>query len=105
MGTYLIAFRDIEWESPAPGVRQKAYNRDNRIIRLVEFTEEFSEADWCCKGHIGYVLEGSISIDFSGTPIRFEAGDGLFIPEGEESKHKGKIATGEKALVILFEEA
>jgi len=33
----------------------------------------------------------------------FRAGDGLFIPEGEENKHKGKVAKGEKALIILFE--
>ncbi len=53
---------------------------------------------------MGYVLEGRISIDFSGREIVFEAGDGLSIPAGEGSKHKGKIAKGEMALIILFEE-
>jgi len=29
----------------------------------------------------------------------------MFIPEGEESRHIGRVAGGEKALVIPFEEA
>jgi len=93
----------MSWESPAPGVRYKAYIRGNQKIRLVEFSEEFTEADWCTKEHVGYVLEGKISINFNGKIIDFKAGDGLFIPEGEENKHKGKVAKGEKALLLLFE--
>ncbi len=104
MGAHLIGFRNMDWESLAPGVRHKVYIRGDHRVRLVEFTEEFVEEDWCCKGHIGYVLEGCISIDFNGSLARFEAGNGFFIPEGEENKHKGKIAKGERALVILFEQ-
>ncbi len=101
MEDYLIDFKNMDWEKPASGVRYKAYIRNNHKIRLAEFTEEFIEADWCTKGHIGYILEGSISIDFNGTIINFRAGDGLFIPEGE--KHKARVARGEKAVIILFE--
>ncbi|NOZ77002.1 MAG: hypothetical protein GXO65_04875 [Euryarchaeota archaeon] len=43
-------------------------------------------------------------IDFHGKLVTFRAGDGFFIPQGEESKHKGKIAKGEKALIVFFEE-
>lgn len=103
MKSYFIDFKNMEWESPAPGVRQKSYIGDNQRIRLAEFTDEFVEEEWCTKGHIDYLLEGSISIDFDGIIINFSPGDVLFIPEGEESKHKGKIAKGEKALIILFE--
>ena len=91
------------WETPAPGVRYKAYAYGNHKMRLVEFTEEFAEDDWCTKGHIGYILEGNLLIYFNGRLSTFRAGDGFSIPEGEESKHKGKVAKGEKALIILFE--
>ncbi|MDD5451337.1 MAG: cupin domain-containing protein [Desulfovibrionales bacterium] len=104
MKDYLIDFQNMNWESLAPGVRYKAFIRGNQRIRLVEFSEEFIEKDWCTKGHVGYVLEGGISIDFNGTPINFKAGDGLFIPKGEACRHRGKVAKGEKALIILFEE-
>ncbi len=103
MRNYLIDFQNIDWEVPAARVRYKAYVEGNQRIRLVEFSEEFVEDDWCTKGHIGYILEGSISIDFDGSLINFKAGDGIFISEGKENKHKAKIAKGEKALIILFE--
>jgi quercetin dioxygenase-like cupin family protein len=104
MDDYLIDFESMDWESPAPGVRYKAYIRGDHKVRLVEFSEGFREENWCTKGHIGYVLEGRFSIDFNGKEIPFKAGDGIFIPEGEESKHKAKSIKGEKALLILFEE-
>src|SRR4030067_1821154 len=96
MADYLIDFQNINWENPAPGIRYKAFIRENQRIRLVEFSEELAEKDWCVKGHIGYVIEGSISIDFNGNSVNFKAGDGLFIAEGEASKHKGRVAKGEK---------
>ena len=93
----------MPWENPTAGVRQKEYTENGQKIRLVEFSEEFTEADWCKKGHVGYVIEGKISINFNGKVIDFKAGDGLFITEGEENKHKGSVGKGEKALLILFE--
>jgi quercetin dioxygenase-like cupin family protein len=93
----------MDWESPARGVRYKAYIRGDHKVRLVEFSEGLSEEDWCTKGHIGYVLEGSFSIDFNGNVIPFKAGDGIFIPAGKENKHKAQSIKGEKALLILFE--
>ncbi len=104
MEDYLIDFKNMDWETPATGVRYKAYIRNNHKIRLAEFTEEFIEADWCTIGHTGYIIEGSISIEFNGTMVNFRAGDGLFIPEGEEHKHKAKVTKGEKAVIILFEQ-
>ena len=42
-------------------------------------------------------------MDFNGTKILFKEGDGIFIPEGEESKHKAQVENGETASLILFE--
>ncbi|KAF5412150.1 MAG: phosrestin [Euryarchaeota archaeon] len=104
MNDNLINFKNMDWESPAPGIRYKVYVRDNQRIRLVEFSQDFNEPDWCTRGHVGYVLEGRLTIDFDCELIDFMSGDGIFIPEGEESRHKGTVARGEKALIILFEE-
>jgi len=103
MKSCLIDFQGMDWETLAPGVRHKAYVQDNQRVRLVEFSDKFVEDDWCTKGHAGYILEGSLSIDFDGTLIDFKAGEGLFIPEGKENKHKAIIAKNKKALIVLFE--
>ena len=98
-----IDFTSIPWEMPADGVRFKAYKQNGKQVRLVEFTDKFVETDWCTKGHIGYILEGQMEIDFDGTKEIFGPGDGVFIPEGEKHKHKGRVLT-EKFKVILVED-
>ena len=103
MEQYKIDFESMEWGSLADGVRLKAYEQGGRKLRLVEFSKEFVEPDWCTKGHIGYILEGKMEIDFDGKVILFGPGDGLFIPAGQEHKHKGRVLT-DKVTAILVED-
>ncbi|MHC4499685.1 MAG: cupin domain-containing protein [Planctomycetota bacterium] len=103
MEQYKVDFRSMGWESPTAGVRFKAYEQDGKKLRLVEFTRGFVEQDWCRKGHIGYVLEGQMEVNFNGKVIVFSPGDGIFIPAGEEHKHRGRVFT-DKAKVILVED-
>lgn len=98
----MIDFTAMPWESPAPGLRVKQVCRGNQRIRLIEFGEDFVEADWCTTGHIGYVVEGAFEIDFSGRVVRYRAGDGLCIPPGEPTKHKANVPNG-KALLFVVE--
>ena len=103
MEPYKIEFQTMAWEHPMVGVRFKAYEQDGRKLRLVEFTKEFVEPDWCTKGHIGYILEGRMEIDFDGNIIVFGPGDGVFIPAGSEHKHKGRVLT-DKVKAVLVED-
>jgi len=96
-----VAFESLPWSSPAAGVRFKAHRQGERQLRLVEFTDEFVEPDWCLKGHVGYVLEGQLEIDFDGNRIAFNPGDGIFIPPGEEHKHMAKALTGVVRMILV----
>lgn len=98
-----IELNSIPWESPAQGVRFKAFKQEGKQLRLVEFTNEFIEPDWCKKGHIGYILEGQLEINFNGNIVVFNPGDALLIPEGEEYKHMAKTIT-EVVRLFLIEE-
>lgn len=104
MKEYKVLFNDMQWQSLAKGVRSKSFVQGNRKLRLVEFSKGFIEEDWCAKGHIGYVLEGALKVDFSGEMIEFRAGDGVFIPAGAEHKHKASVIT-DTATLILTEDA
>jgi quercetin dioxygenase-like cupin family protein len=68
-------------------------------MRLVEFSKEFVEAQWCEQGHVGLVLSGDLEIDFSGHVVRFPEGSALFIPAGASHAHKARPVT---PLVRLF---
>ncbi len=100
MEQYRIDFKSMPWESPAAGVKFKAYERNGRKLRLVEFTREFVEPDWCTKEHIGYILEGKLEVSFDGKVIVFGPGDGLFISSGEKHKHKSRVLTDAVKIIM-----
>jgi len=103
MEQHRVDFGSMPWERPAAGVRVKAHERDGRRLRLAELTKEFVEADWCARGHVGYVLSGEMEIDFHGRIVTFRPGDGLFIPAGAEHGHKATVLT-ESVIVVLVED-
>jgi hypothetical protein len=103
MEHYKINFDLLQWESPLPGVRFKAYRHDNKLLRYVEYANDFVEPDWCVKSHTGYVIEGEFEIDFNGKIVKYSAGDGIFIPGGDEHKHKATMLS-KKVLVFLSED-
>ena len=77
---HLIDFEALEWNSALPGARAKIFEGNGKKFRLVEFSEELEEPDWCLKGHLGYILEGTLRIDFNGTVETVSAGQGFCIP-------------------------
>ena len=101
MNQYKVDFESMEWEVPVRGARFKAYEQGGKKLRLVEFAKEFVEPDWCTKAHIGYILEGQIEIDFDGKKEVFGPGDGIFIPAGQEHKHKGRSLTDAVTIIVV----
>ena len=99
MGQYRVLFDSLEWQSLIHGARFKVFRSGTKQLRLVEFTSEFVEPDWCEKGHIGYVIRGELEIDFHGHLVRYPEGSGIFIPSGVASSHKGRSVT---PTVLLF---
>jgi quercetin dioxygenase-like cupin family protein len=102
MEHYRVDFGSMPWEQPTAGVRFKACEQNGRKLRLAEFTKDFVEPDWCTKGHIGYVLEGEMELDFHGQVVTFRPGDGLFIAPGTEHGHKTRVLS-DFARVLLVE--
>lgn len=101
MSAYKIDFASMEWQQIRPDVRQKVYCEGSRQVRLVEFETSDGPEHWCETGHIGYVLQGALSISFDGKVVSFGAGDGLFIPPGAPSRHRAvSIARGTRLLMV-----
>jgi len=86
------------------GVKSKTYSGEDYKIRIVEFTDHYIEEDWCKKGHVGLVLEGSMKIEFEDETLLFEKGDGIYIESSGIDKHKTIIEEGGRVKLVLFDE-
>lgn len=98
-----IDFSKIEWESARPGIRSKSFEQNGKEIRLIELDRDLEHPDWCLTGHVGYVIEGELEIEFDGEILNFSKGDALFITAGEKDKHIPK-ALSKKVSLVLVEE-
>jgi len=100
---YLIDFDHLPWESPMAGLRFKAVGHGGTRVRLVEYTEDM-EPHWCEKGHLGCILAGSFQIEFPSETLVFESGHAVFIPAGDEHRHRARVLSG-PVRALFVEEA
>ena len=77
----------------------QGFRNGSKQLRLVEFTDEFIEPDWCEKSHVGFVIQGELEIDFHGSIVRYPEGSGIFIQSGSADRHKARSVT---PTVLLF---
>lgn len=100
---YRIDFNEIQWQTAPSGTRFKIHKEGTKQLRLLEFGRDLNHPDWCVTGHIGYLLEGEFEIEFDDKTITYKAGDGIWIPAGEEFRHRPK-AVSEKVLIVFVED-
>ena len=103
MENYRIAFDEMPWETSTRGARYKVCKLGSRQLRLLEFGRDLNHPDWCVTGHIGYVLDGEMEVEFENQTMIFRKGDGLYFPAGEQDKHRPK-AISEKVRMIFVED-
>jgi hypothetical protein len=99
MEQHRILFDSLPWQNGIHGSRFKVFRSGSKQLRLLEFTSEFFEPDWCEKGHVGFVIQGELEIDFHGQLVRYPEGSGIIIPAGSASAHKARSIT---PVVLLF---
>lgn len=96
-----VMFDSLVWQEAMPGARFKIFSDGKKQMRLLEFTSEFVEPHWCEKGHIGFVLNGELEIDFDGQIVSYSPGAGIFIPTGAPTKHKARSITPSVQLFLV----
>ena len=97
---YRIDFSSLDSVSPIRGMRHRVFESGGKRVRLVEYFPEM-EPHWCSKGHFGYILDGRFEIEFGDRAVIFEAGDGVFIPDGEEHRHRARVLTPSVTAVFV----
>jgi hypothetical protein len=104
-----LPFTTIPWESQAavkePGRSGVACVKTVRLgdmrLRKIEFTPGYCADEWCSKGHVGFVLSGSLSITLeNGYLFEVPAGDSFHVGDDREP-HRAQSLGG--ATVILVD--
>ena len=90
---YKVQFDTLEWIDTGQGIRYKSFQQNGFQLRVIEFSKGMQHDHWCTTGHMGYVIEGQLDIQFSNAKVTYKTGDSLFIPGGEEHKHKPDAVT------------
>lgn len=103
MKKHLVDFEQMEWISPAEGIRYKAYEKNGKTIRLMELSDQFADSDWCRHGHVAYIIDGRFQVRFEDHTEHFVKGDTVFIPAGAEHKHVACVPKGERLTMLSFE--
>jgi quercetin dioxygenase-like cupin family protein len=98
---YKVNFNDLNWEEPLEGVKCKTFKDRDKQLRLVEYSKKMP-LHWCEKGHYGYILDGKLEIEYLNKKIVYQTGDGVFIPDGEDHKHRARVLS-DFAKVIFVE--
>ncbi len=99
---YTARFVAMNWESSTPKVRQKLHRVGDQQLRVVEFERGLEHPAWCERGHIGYILQGKLALEFDEETLEFGEGEGFIIPDGKANRHR-PVPLTEHVLLILSE--
>jgi hypothetical protein len=67
---------------------------------LVEFSANYRADHWCSRGHIVFVLEGSLVTDLAdGRRVETPAGTGFQVGDGEPG-HRSSARSGAKVFIV-----
>jgi hypothetical protein len=101
----LVDFQPLPWIDAADGLRTKTAVRGGQRARLLDLSHGFVEADWCTRRHAFHVLEGACSLETRAGVTLLAKGDVGLISGGEPHGHKLVLGPGERALLLVFDDA
>jgi hypothetical protein len=101
LSSSIIQFDTISWEIANNHVRQKRIVAGDCVVRLLELASGFQEYEWCCKRHVGYVVDGDLRVDFPGRDETLRCGDGFVLTGGNEGRHKATVLRGPVTLFLV----
>jgi hypothetical protein len=108
MKTKQVPFRVIEWErepvTEVPGKSGAAQMRtviDDRLcVRMMDFTPGYSADHWCAKGHIAFIVSGSLKIVLEdGRSFDLRAGSSFHLGD-EAGRHRVSSDHGAKLFIV-----
>ncbi len=94
----IVRFPDVAWRQGAHPLERKKSDPAERLT-LLEFGPGFADPNWCEKGHFGYVLEGSLSVEFEDSVETIRNGEGFIIDPG--TRHRASNPGGHPTRLLI----
>jgi quercetin dioxygenase-like cupin family protein len=103
-----VPFTVVEWErepvTEVPGKSGTAQMRtvinDTLCVRMIDFTSGYSADHWCAKGHIGFIVAGSLKIVLEdGRSFDLRAGSSFHVGD-EAGRHRVSSDAGAKVFIV-----
>lgn len=100
----VLRLEALDWAEEAPGVRAKRSEDAGASWALVEYGPGAGRPEFCDVAHVGYVLGGEITYDFSDgrASLVARAGEGFTLPPG--APHKGTNNGDAPAVLLVLDE-
>ena len=73
-----LPFGSLEWIPGAHPLERKKLVADHAVV-LLEFAAGFEDPNWCERGHIIYVIEGTLELELAGRSELLTVGDACVI--------------------------
>jgi len=69
-------------------------------MRMVEFSPGYRADHWCAKGHVVFVLEGSLTTELDdGRSFQTAAGNSFHVGD-DDGQHRASTETGAKVFIV-----
>ena len=100
-GCGAIRFDRMSWESVKLGFQVKSASVGGQSLRMASYGPGFVDDFWCEDGHIGFIYEGRLTIQFAEDEQHYKAGDAFYIPPGKATRHRVSQPLGQAAVVFV----
>jgi quercetin dioxygenase-like cupin family protein len=79
----------------------RTLNNGDVRMRVVEYSPGYVADHWCDRGHVIYVLEGTLETELKdGRKFSFSAGTGYTVSDFGDAAHRSSTTTGAKLFIV-----
>lgn len=79
----------------------RTMNNGDVRMRVVEYSPGYVADHWCDRGHVIYVLEGTLETELKdGRRFSFTAGSGYTVSDFGDAAHRSSTVTGAKLFIV-----
>ena len=100
MNDQIERFSDLDWQQVSEVAKQKLIDNGEKRVRLLQLQAGFQEQEWCQRGHTGFILHGTLEVEFQDDRVEsYSQGDPFLLSAGEP--HKARVSTGKVQLFLV----